>query len=396
MRWILFLLVGALLLCFAGSVGAICGDINGSGHVDIADMVYLMSYVAWPDGSTPAPVNMADANVDGRAGITYSDVVMLVHSIFGPFDIAFPPNTCGLGLTYTWGASADSVFFPQMISVPEGVDTVVMPVITVLDSNTRGVYIPFVISSGVTDKFKFDRVISNVGSGIFGGPWTAQPASDTVCLQWVVADWPGWPPGLVAGRKSVTSLRYIRTAPGTGSIVPPMVNRSSLWKPSVVKNEDLFLPVTSYYNFAFPPETLKVVSAPLAFDAVAGYASADSFIVSFSSSGLPISFELTPDNPWITIVDTGAVGFRTPCNVVVKATAASSGVGDYATQIHFTNLSPSAPSTVAQLDATMHVRAPNLYPFGDLDCDGIVDISDLTKIIDHLYLSLAPLVPCQP
>ncbi len=391
MRWILMLLVAALLLCFAGSVGAICGDIEGDGSVDLSDVVHLLIYVSEPMGSIPAPVNMADANVDGRAGITFSDVVTIVHSIFGPYDIPYPPNTCNLGLTYTLGASGDSVFFPQMLTVPDGVDTVIMPVVTVLDANSRGIYVPFLATEAVN--FKLDKITTVSANRIILGPFSSFQQQDTVCLEWAVLDWPS---DLAVGRKSITSLQYIRTAPGAGSITPTFVNRSSLWRPSVIKNEDLFIPFIGYYNFAFPPETLKVSTGAMAFDAVAGYASTDSFVVSFTSSGLPISFELTPDDPWITIVDTGAVGFRTPCNVVIKATAAASGIGDYATQIHFTNLSPSAPTTVAAIDATMHVRAPIIYPFGDLDCDGIVDISDLTKIIDRLYISLSPLVPCQP
>ncbi len=393
MRWIQLVFIAALLLCMAGSVGAVCGDVTGDGDVDISDIAYLFSYLA---GDAPEPPNPADANVDGRAGITFSDAVMIIHSIFGPYDIPYPPNTCGLGLTYTFGASIDSVFFPHMPLVPDGVDTVLMPVVTYLDTNSRGVYLPFLVSNAVTDKFKFDRIISNVGNQIIGGPWINYSGLDTVCLSWAVTDWPGWPTGVAAGRKSLTSIRYIRTSPGVGSITPVMVQRSSLWKPSVIKNEDLFIPFTGYYNFAFPPETLKVVTSAMAFDAVAGYASTDSFTVSFTSSGLPITFELAADDPWITIVDTGAVGFKTPCTVVVRATAVATGIGDYATQIHFTNLSPTAPTTIAAIDATMHVRAPNLYPFGDLDCDGIVDISDLTKIIDRLYISLSPLVPCQP
>jgi hypothetical protein len=82
--------------------------------------------------------------------------------------------------------------------------------------------------------------------------------------------------------------------------------------------------------------------------------------------------------------------------VVVTADAGSVAIGNYTAQIQFTNLSPSAPTTVAAIDVAFAVRAPNVFPFGDLDCDGIVDIADLTKIVDYLFMSLAPLTPCQP
>jgi hypothetical protein len=349
-----------------------------------------------PLGTTPAPANPADANVDGRVGITFSDAVMIIHTIFGPYDITYPPNTCNLGLTYTLSASADSVFFPQMPAVPDGIDTVLLPVVTVLDSNSRGVYLPFLVSGAVTDKFKFDRFVSHFATQIMTGPWSSAMLTDTGCLEWAALDWPGWPAGIVAGRKTITSLRYVRTAPGTGSITPVLVERSNLWKPTVVKNEDLFVPFTGYYNYALPPETLKVSMGSLNYDAVAGYPAADSFVVSFTSSGVPISFQLSPSESWITVVDTGAVGFRTPCSVVIKADATAVGIGNYTGQIAFTAMNPSAPSTIPAIDVGLMVRAPNTYPFGDLDCDGIVDISDLTKLIDRLYISLSPLAPCQP
>lgn len=392
MKRVTAIIVVSFVLCVGETAWGVCGDVNGDGHPDIADMVYLLVYTGSNGRDLPAPPNPADADVDGRAGLTVGDVVALTDYIFGGQNSL----KCTQAQTYSFApAATDSVFFPRMLSVPEGVDTVIMPLITDLEASTQGLYLSFLRSGPGTTNFSLRKMDGLSGSslGMVGYDDATSLGNDTVGCE--VVSW-SFPNANFTGRHSLVSLVYVRTAPGTGAIAPMLVARTAVLKPSVEKNGDLFVPVTQYYDFAFPPETLKVSMSALSFDAVAGYFSTDSFVVSFTSSGLPISFELTPSDPWISIVDTGAVGFRTPASVVIKADATSTGIGNYTGQIQFTNLSPSAPATVAAIDVDLAVRAPNLYPFGDLDCDGIVDISDLSRMIDYLYLSLNPLIPCQP
>jgi hypothetical protein len=390
MRRITAIAVLLLVIGAGGSAWGVCGDVYADGAVDLSDLVYLLVYVGSNGVEQPAPPNPADADVDGRAGLTIGDVVALTNYLFSGGTLQ-----CTQAQAYSFAqSSVDSVFFPRMLSVPVGVDTVIMPIFTNLEASTQGLFLSYLKKGLGTTNFSLRDMIWN----------TTQPN----VLNWDNADY--WvtddtggleaislqlPNSNFSGRHSFASLVYVRTAPGTGAIVPTLVNRTSLLKPSVEKNGDLLLPVTQYYDFAFPPETLKVSHASMHFDA-AGYPSTDSFVVSFTSSGLPISFTLTATEPWIAIVDTGAVGFRTPASVVIKGDATSVGIGNYTAQISLTDLSPSAPTTVPYIDVGMAVRAPNLFPFGDLDCDGIVDISDLTMMIDHLYLSLRPLTPCQP
>ncbi len=382
-----------LLMCFAPTTRAgTCGDVDGNGSVDIGDMVYLLVYVGTNGKGEPAPPHPSDADVDGRAGLTIGDVVALVDYIFVTFD----PLQCTQAQAYSFAPStADSVFFPQMLTVPDGVDTVIMPIITNLDGSTQGLFLSYLKKGSGATNFTLRKMTWSVSGGQNVLSW------DNANNYWVTDDTSGievisiqMPNTNFHGRHSLGSLVYVRTAPGAGAIVPTLVNRTSLLKPSVEKNGDLFLPVTQYYNFAFPPETLKVSLGSMNFDGVAGYPSTDSFVVSFTSSGLPISFTLTGTEPWITIVDTGAVGFRTPCHVVVKTDATSTGIGSYAGQILFSTLSPAAPTTIPYIDISFNVRAPNVYPFGDLDCDGVIDISDLIKLVDYMYISLTPMTPC--
>ena len=58
----------------------ICGDVNGSGAVNVADPTYLVDYLFF-DGPPP-PVPEA-ANVDGENGINIVDLTTLVDYLFG-------------------------------------------------------------------------------------------------------------------------------------------------------------------------------------------------------------------------------------------------------------------------------------------------------------------------
>jgi hypothetical protein len=57
-----------------------CGDTEGSGSVNVSDIVYLISYV-FADGPPPDPVQGGD--VDCNAVINVSDIVFLISFVFG-------------------------------------------------------------------------------------------------------------------------------------------------------------------------------------------------------------------------------------------------------------------------------------------------------------------------
>jgi len=63
-----------------------CGDVNGSGGINIADVVYLVNYL-YRSGPAPDPLCIGD--IDGVSGVEMGDIVLLVNYIFkeGP-----PPN----------------------------------------------------------------------------------------------------------------------------------------------------------------------------------------------------------------------------------------------------------------------------------------------------------------
>ncbi len=68
----------------------LCGDVNASGSMDIADVVYLVNYI-FASGPAPDPIESADVNCTGSVDI--SDVVYMVNYIFaaGPAPCASCP-----------------------------------------------------------------------------------------------------------------------------------------------------------------------------------------------------------------------------------------------------------------------------------------------------------------
>ena len=79
---------------YAGSaiitvIAYICGDVDGSGAVNVADLTYLVDYLFF--GGPPPPVLEA-ANVDGEGGVNVADLTYLVEYLFfeGPEPICGP------------------------------------------------------------------------------------------------------------------------------------------------------------------------------------------------------------------------------------------------------------------------------------------------------------------
>jgi hypothetical protein len=61
------------------AAGYIYGDANGDGTVNVADVVYLVSYL-FKSGPAPDPLSSGDANCDGK--VTVSDVVYIINYLF--------------------------------------------------------------------------------------------------------------------------------------------------------------------------------------------------------------------------------------------------------------------------------------------------------------------------
>ena len=96
----LIILALMLLLPASSSFGqGTCGDVTGDSEVNVADMVYLISWIIM-DG--PPPVNMVDANADLCNGADVGDLAYIIDYVFwgGPLPCSgganCSPNSGGI------------------------------------------------------------------------------------------------------------------------------------------------------------------------------------------------------------------------------------------------------------------------------------------------------------
>ncbi|KAA3635530.1 MAG: hypothetical protein DWP97_04585 [Calditrichaeota bacterium] len=64
---------------FSADIEYICGDLDGTNTIDIADLVYLTAYIFKYDTSPVAP---ADGDIDGLKGVNIGDLSYLVTYLF--------------------------------------------------------------------------------------------------------------------------------------------------------------------------------------------------------------------------------------------------------------------------------------------------------------------------
>jgi hypothetical protein len=122
----------------------------------------------------------------------------------------------------------------------------------------------------------------------------------------------------------------------------------------------------------------------LSYASQAGKVAPDSFEVSFTSTSLPIDFNIVAAEPWIVLKDVPFSGFTTPASVWVKADATALPIGDYTGSIIMTPNDTSITATPHAVTVTFHVTPPIVYPPGDFNCDGICDLGDLSAIISYM------------
>ncbi len=363
------ILVLAIFAMPAMALAQVCGDADNYGSTDLGDAVAITSYIG---AYGPTPANPALADCDGRAGVTVSDIVAIFDSIFNGLNL----DCSAAGVysnTYTDG---ELVYWPYMLNVPDGINSVSLPVAVLLQPGSQGYYLPFLNQgAGANSVFRLDSISYSSNNLLSLG---AKHPDTSIILT------ARWDDAMYQGVNTLFVLHYGRVTSGVGNIVPQLVDRSALWYPSLERDGDLFRMAVMPTEQFLPPETLKTTPATLAYSSMAGKVAPDSFLVSFSSTGVPISFTIAASDPWITLLNVPPGGYTTPASVWVKADATAIGIGDYAGQITMTPTEPGTPVVPDAVIVTFHVILPVTYPPGDFNCDGICDITDLATIVSYL------------
>ncbi|MBU8932364.1 MAG: hypothetical protein KOO62_00005 [candidate division Zixibacteria bacterium] len=376
----------ALLMCLvlaSPSFGQLCGNANDDTTVNILDWIYQFEYLR--GNAMDPPINLENADCDGITGVTIGDAAWFSNFYFG----GGPPLNCDDTGSYPYPQSwEDTVFMPRMLGIPEGVTTVIMPVVTVFMEDVEGVYLPFIhYGAGSNSVFEWGGATYSTDFSVL---MADDLTPDTSLLMGIDLNGTTHFPG----RHEYFNLTYYRDGFGTGDIVPQFVNRPGLWQIAIVKGGRLFRPVVEYYDTQLPDTlfaspTSKVVEAPL------GQIPAGTFTVHFSSSGDPINFDLTPTESFIVIDSPFTVGFTTPTDIVFVVYADTLPAGTYQGYVDIVDVTPGTVLDADQIAITLVLTEGVTYPPGDLNCDGEVNITDITVLVAYMFLGGAPLQDCQ-
>jgi hypothetical protein len=378
--------VGAVLL--ATNVGAqsrMCGDMNQSGTLNISDLTAIMGYTL----GYSSPLDPDNGECDGRIGLTVGDQCVMAQYLFcaGPV-----PAGCPASAAYTFAPSlADTVFLPRAYGIPARYNAVDLPVKASLKGEAQGVYLVIAgEGAGSNGTFAFSEAVTELAMN----DWLSgqnKIVSDLVLFNACrVVD------TLPLVNSTILTLKYTRESDGLGDIVPVLVNSSTPLRVSVLRNGDLYVPVIEYYDFVIlEPDTLFVSDSSLSFDAYECTAATTTLPVEFTSSANPITFSAQASDPWIWI-EPPTTGLTTPATLNVTANTASLSPGVYhgtITLITDQNVVP-AIETISVSLTVYALPSQGAIP-GDFDCDGMVTMSDLTVLIDHLFINLTPLSSCK-
>ena len=378
------LMTAFILLLALPCFGQTCGDVTGDGQVNISDLVYVINYSAL---NGPAPIDSASAEWDDHLGITISDVVAISDYFFVNWDTLI----CGASQMYSFAPSPnDTIFIPAMYGIPDGLDKVQLPISFSVDTSTKGIYLPMlVLGAGSSTSFELDSIHRHWGVGTVSSSW---PLGDTTVISGIEI-----PGNEFVNHAEVLTLHFSRISDGTANIVTELFDLPGTRKWAISNGDgDLYRPTVVTLDIPIPPDTLTVSETDISFETMAGNTSLDSFNIEFGSTGMPIQFNLEPSEAWMMIDGSiMPVLWTTPTTVLVTVDSDQMPVGTHNGRI---DIVPEDGSVVADVDfinVTLTVYEPNLYPNGDLDCNGIIDLGDLTFMIAYLFLDGPPPEHCQ-
>ena len=380
-------LIAVVILNGTGLSQTACGDVNGNGEVTVLDMaavidhiMYKHDYDVWPE--------LDAGDVDGYTGVTIADAVRMADYLFA----GGQPVTCNPTLTYTLTRTeTDTLWVSVMNNIPDGIDRVILPLRTTLQSNTNGIEINAIpLDPPSLRKFKLTEITT-----LNPDPFVLTSSDligDTCVITMIDIQSDG-----LGGTQEILGFVYDRVAPGLGSAsVYYFYGQHDVRRVAVEKNGDLFEPRFMTVEFGLPPDTLVATVPTLNFATKTGVPITTTSDLEISSAYGDITFTLTPSESWISLPSPPPGGWTTPATIPVGVNISGLLDGSYAGSISVSVTDPiEAINTVSDIPVTLLITPPVTIPFGDLTCDGKISVADIARLIDLLFVSGAPLAECQ-
>ena len=386
LRRILFPVALLAALALAPTLhGQECGDASGDGKITLGDPVRIIDYVA----ISGTPVDETTADCDGRTGVTLQDAQAIFLYLFYDFN---PDHlNCTLSGSYSFSPiETDTVFVPSMTDIDESIETISLPLVSYWTENTNCMYLSFQSDWEDWGGYFYLESISSVnggGSGHRAGGYWAMGANEYT------------PDITFDGYQTIFTLNFRRMNPGVATILYQPIEVSDPQPPSVGKTDgDLYTPVFATNALPAPVPQVTVAPTSLSFVARAGSWSQDELTLSFESNLGAVSFYLDAltEEGWLVIEDYQGDGYTTPCTVTIKAYAGLVSIGNHQGSIVIYNPDPEdAEFNTMSIPVDFTVTDPLVYPWGDVNCDGVISLGDISRLIDYLFLSQDPIEPCQ-
>jgi hypothetical protein len=362
-----------LMLIFAsGAYAQNCADINGDGHVDIADMAYMLSEHF---GGSPIPTGKGD--IDYRQGYNAGDIRFLIDYIFS----GGPAPGCPPFPSYSLVNTNDSLILPSYV-VPAGSGQFVLPIYLINHAKVSDIVLPMQVN-GLGSTVFFDSL--RIESSLYSSGFARKSVSGSTGV--IAFSVIGHTNDIASGINLVALafFHYASSPGGTISMdtvtIRPHTFLNYVYGPSYAVGipKVVVTAASTFPQMIVQPDTLI-------FEAIAGYPNPDAQQFSILSSGEPFNWTLTPPS-WVSVDVTSGVSGQ---NISVTPNTAGLSVGVYYGDIIvFSAWALGSPQKVV-VKLTLEQQFLSL----DANCDGVFNLADIVAEINYIFRGGSLCNPC--
>jgi hypothetical protein len=371
-----------LMLFFAsGAYAQSCADVNGDGHVDISDIIYMMSEHI---GGSAIPTGKGD--IDYRQGYNAGDMRYFIDYIFaGGSAPGCPPFP-----SYSLVNTDDSLILPSYV-VPAGSGQFALPIYLINHVKVSDMVLPmrvnglgsavFFDSLQINSFFYSDDSLTHNSVAIR----TKSVNGSTGVIAFSIIDHRD---DIVSGinRLALAFFHYTSSPGGTVSMdtvtIRPHTFLNYVYGPSYAVGIPKVVVAAAS---AFP----KMIVQPdtLIFEAIAGYTNPDPQQFSIVSSGESFNWTLTPPPPsWIGVDATsGTSGWI----VSVFPNTAGLSVG-----VHYGDIIVFSTGALGSQKVVVKLTIKQQFLSLDANCDGVFNVADIVAQINYIFRGGSLCDPC--